>query len=175
VSVENQDGYAYLRDTDDRFWDVIVVDLPDPRTIDIARLYSLGFYRLAHRHLSPGGVVVTQATSPFFTRRAFLSVSATMEAAGLMTAAYHNHVPTMGEWGWVLGMRGHDGTAPRDDWLSQRLAALSFEPLRTRFLNRDAMVSMLHFGKGFDDEVEVSDEANFAIFYYYRDGEWDVF
>ena len=34
------------------------------------------------------------------------------------------------------------------------------------------MVSMLHFGKGFDDEVDVSDETNFAIFYYYRDGDW---
>ena len=175
VSVENQDGYAYLRDADNMYWDVIVVDLPDPRTIDLARLYGLELYRLAHRRLSPGGVVVTQATSPFFTRRAFLSVSATMEAAGLMTASYHNHVPTMGEWGWVLGMRGRDGTVPRDDWLSQRLAALSFESLGTRFLNRDAMVSMLHFGKGFDDEVEVSDETNFAIFYYYRDGDWDVY
>jgi spermidine synthase len=174
VSVENQDGYDYLRDADNRFWDVILVDLPDPRTIDLARLYGLEFYRLAHRHLSPGGVVVTQATSPFFTRRAFLSVGATMEAAGLITASYHNHVPTMGEWGWVLGMRGRDGAATRDDWLTQRLTALSFEPLDTRFLNRDAMVSMLHFGKGFDDDVEVSDETNFAIFYYYRDGDWEL-
>jgi len=175
VTVENRDAYTYLRDADSRFWDVILVDLPDPRTIDLARLYGLEFYRLARRHLSPGGVVVTQATSPFFTRRAFLSVGATMEAAGLITVRYHNHVPTMGEWGWVLGMRGRDAAAPRDDWLRQRLAALSFETLDTRFLNRDAMLSMLHFGKGFDGEVEVSNETNFAIFYYYRDGDWDLY
>ena len=176
VTVENQDGYAYLRDADTRFWDVILVDLPDPRTIDLARLYGLEFYRLVRRHLSPGGVIVTQATSPFFTRRAFLSVGATMDAARLITASYHNHVPTMGELGFVLGMRGRDDTAPGDDQdrdrFRQRLAGLSFERLGTRFLNRDAMVSMLHFGKGFDDEVDVSDETNFAIFYYYRDGDW---
>ena len=176
VSVANQDGYAYLRDADSRFWDVILVDLPDPRTIDLARLYGREFYHLARRHLSPGGVIVTQATSPFFTRRAFLSVAATMDAAGLVTAPYHNHVPTMGEVGWVLGMRGRDETgvsAARDrDWLRQRLAGLRFTSLDTRFLNRDAMVSMLHFGKGFDDQVDVSDETNFAIFYYYRDGDW---
>ena len=85
MTVENRDAYTYLRDADRRFWDVILVDLPDPRTIDLARLYGLEFYRLARRHLSPGGVVVTQATSPFFTRRAFLSVGATMAAAGLIT------------------------------------------------------------------------------------------
>ena len=174
VSVENEDGYTFLRDSGDRFWDVMLVDLPDPRTIDLARLYGLEFYRLARRHLSPGGVIVTQATSPFFTRRAFLSVRATMKAAGLMTAPYHNHVPTMGEWGWVLGMRGQDGTAPGDDWLKQHLVGLSFEQLDTRFLNHDAMVSMLHFGKGVEDDVAVSDATNFAVFYAYRDGDWDL-
>ena len=81
----------------------------------------------------------------------------------------------MGELGWVLGMRGRDDTAPPDDWLTERLLALSFETLGTRFLNRDAMLSMLHFGKGYDDEVKVSDETNFAIFYYYRDGDWDLY
>ena len=175
VTVVNQDAYVYLRDAHSRFWDVILVDLPDPRTIDLARLYGLEFYRLARRRLSPGGVVVTQATSPFFTRRAFLSIGATMEAAELTTARYHNHVPTMGELGWVLGMRGRDDTGPGDDWLRARLSALSFETLGTRFLNRDAMLSMLHFGKGYDDVVEVSDETNFAIFYYYRDGDWDLY
>ena len=175
VSVENRDAFTYLRDADNRFWDVILVDLPDPRTIDLARLYSLEFYRLARRHLSPGGVIVTQATSPFFTRRAFLSVGATMEAAGFITARYHNHVPTMGEWGWVLGMRGPDESGQPGEGLEQRLTGLSFESLGTRFLNRDAMLSMLHFGKGFDDAVEVSDQTNLAIFYYYRDGDWDLY
>ena len=182
VSVENEDGYTFVRDAHGQFWDVILVDLPDPRTIDLARLYGLEFYRLVRQHLSPGGVIATQATSPFFTRRAFLSVRATMDAAGLVTAPYHNHVQTMGELGWVLGMRGRDDVASEPtvghdqdrDRLKQRLAGLSFEPLDTRFLNRDAMVSMLHFGKGFDDPVEVSDETNFAIFYYYRDGDWDL-
>ncbi len=174
VSVTNQDGYAFLGEAGGQMWDVILVDLPDPRTIDLARLYGLEFYRLARRHLSPGGVIVTQATSPFFTRRAFLSVHATMKAAGLTTAPYHNHVPTMGEWGWVLGMRGQDGVVLRDGWLKRRLLGLDFESLDTRFLNHDAMVSMLHFGKGFEDDVTVSDETNFAVFYSYRDGEWEL-
>ena len=176
VMVDTRDAYSYLRGADGRFWDVIVVDLPDPRTIDLARLYGLEFYRLVRRHLSPGGVVVTQATSPFFTRRAFLSVEATMTAADFITVRYHNHVPTMGEWGWVLGMRGREGeVAVSGDRLRDRLTRLNFESLETRFLNSDAMLSMLHFGKGFEGAVEVSDQTNFAVFYYYREGDWDVY
>ena len=59
--------------------------------------------------------------------------------------------------------------------LKKRLSELSFEGLETRFLNRDAMLSMLNFGKGFDTEVEVSDERNLSVFYYYRDGDWGRF
>ena len=42
-----------------------------------------------------------------------------------------------------------------------------------------AKVVQLYRGKrilrGFDGEVEVSNETNFAIFYYYRDGDWDLY
>ena len=47
-----------------------------------------------------------------------------------------------------------------------------------RFLNRDAMVGMLHFGKDMlegSESVEVSEERDLAVFYYYRDGAWDLY
>ena len=40
------------------------------------------------------------------------------------------------------------------------------------------MVGMMHFGKGtFDDlsEIEVSNTSNLAVFYYYRDSDWDLY
>ena len=40
------------------------------------------------------------------------------------------------------------------------------------------MTSMLNFGKGVMDDldtVNVSDELNFAVFYHYREGEWDLY
>ncbi len=154
----------------------MVVDLPDPKTVSLARLYSRPFYELLARQLSPGGVVVTQATSPLFSRRAFLSIWKSVEAAGFVAVPYHNHVPTMGEWGWVLGRKG--GPESEREALRSRLAAETFDGLKTRFLNRDAMLSMLYFGKGtLEDlpEIAVSEETDLAVFTYYRDGAWDLY
>lgn len=174
VRVINRDAYVFLRD-DDRIYDVIIIDLPDPKTVTLARLYTRQFYELAARHLARGGTMVTQATSPFFSKRAFLSILKTMRGAGLPAVAYHNHIPTLGEWGWVLGFKA---PGVESEALKARLANLSFEQVDTRFLNREAMVSMLNFGKGMleeIDQVEVNDERDLAVYEYYRKGAWDIY
>lgn len=182
VEVVNADAYAYLQhrplDAEHGLFDIILIDLPDPKTVSLARLYSLGFYRLAAGHLRAGGVLVTQATSPFFARDAFVCILNTIDASGLTAVPYHNHVPTMGEWGWVLGVKPPASRAIEAEALRQRLVEARFDGLETRFLNHDAMVSMLHFGKGLldnRDTIRVSDEQELAVFYYYRDGAWDLY
>jgi spermidine synthase len=149
--------------------------LPDPKTIELARLYTREFYQLAARHLSKGGVLVTQATSPFFSRKAFLCILKTMNAAGFSSLPYHNHIPTMGEWGWVLGIN-----APNIETaaMRHRLSSLEFDKVETRFLNREAMVSMLNFGKGELDgweAINVNQELELALYHYYQDGRWDFY
>ena len=106
VTVMNQDGAAFLRDTTQRF-DAIIIDLPNPQSVDLARMYSLEFYRLAHKHLNKGGTIVTQATSPFFAPLAFLSIKKTMAEAGFSVLPYHNNVPTLGDWGFILGIQNN--------------------------------------------------------------------
>lgn len=174
VEIVNQDAYTYLRGQTE-IYDIIFMDLPDPKTIELARLYTREFYQLAARHLSKGGVLVTQATSPFFSRKAFLCILKTMNAAGFSSLPYHNHIPTMGEWGWVLGINApHIETAA----IKHRLSSLEFEKVETRFLNREAMVSMLNFGKGELDGLEaanVNQELELALFHYYKDGRWDFY
>jgi spermidine synthase len=101
VEVVNADGFRWLRETRESF-DVIVLDLPDPRSEDLARLYSVEMYRNATRALARGGVVATQASSAYFTRETFWSIDATLTAAGLQTRPYRVHVPSFGEWGFVL-------------------------------------------------------------------------
>lgn len=119
--------------------------------------------------------MVTQATSPFFSRQAFLTILKTMRAAGLPAHAYHNHIPTMGEWGWVLGVKA---PALNEHALKDALLRLSFDELPTKFLNTEAMAHMLNFGKGvFDDldEIDVTSELDLAIYHYYRRGDWDIY
>ena len=57
------------------------------------------------RRLAAGGMIATQATSPFRSRHAFWCIVHTMDAAGLSPRAYHALVPTFGTWGFVLAGR----------------------------------------------------------------------
>ncbi len=174
LRIVNQDANAFLT-ASDRIYDVIIVDLPDPKTVGLARLYTRQFYQNARRHLATGGVIVTQATSPFFAREAFLSILKSMRATGMPAMAYHNSIPTLGEWGWVLGMNTDRLTSAE---LKQRASRLSFAGVKTRFLNHEAMLGMLSFGKGTMErlsEIKINDELDLAVYHYYQKGEWDVY
>ena len=90
---------------------------------------------------------------------------------------YHNQIPTMGEWGWVLGMKTRrlDETGLKTVMMSR-----SFDDIDTRFINRDAMISMLHFGKGvlepeLLEAVEVNTELNPVLYDYYLSGVWGIY
>jgi spermidine synthase len=104
VSVHNADAARWLEEGQGVF-DFIVADFPDPSNFSLGKLYSTGFYRLVKRHLAPGGRVVVQSTSPYYARRSFWAIVATLEAVGLVTAPYHALVPSFGEWGYVLAGR----------------------------------------------------------------------
>lgn len=104
VTLIHADAYNYIRDTDQLF-PVIISDLPDPNNESLSKLYSQTFYQLIRNRLTPDGVFVTQATSPYFVREAFWTIVATIEASNLHTLPLRLHVPSFGEWGFVLGSR----------------------------------------------------------------------
>jgi spermidine synthase len=101
VRVVNTDAFTWLGQHDEVF-DVIVVDFPDPTNHAIGKLYTTTFYALMAEHLSASGYAVVQTTSPLIARKSFWTVASTLEAAGLQTQAYHAHVPSFGEWGFLL-------------------------------------------------------------------------
>jgi spermidine synthase len=104
VSIINQDAFLFLRNTRDYF-DIIIADLPDPNNSSLSRLYAKEFYDLIHLRLSRTGIFLTQATSPFFARKAFWCIYHTVNAAIPNVYAYHVHVPSFGEWGFVMGSK----------------------------------------------------------------------
>jgi spermidine synthase len=112
VRIVNQDAFVWLArggaagGLDDDAFDLIVVDLPDPSSFSLGKLYTTGFYRLLSRHLSRQGLAVVQATSPLFARRSFWCIVETIRAAGLTPAPYHAYVPAFGEWGFVIASPG---------------------------------------------------------------------
>lgn len=143
VTVVSTDAMRFLA-TSTRTWDVIYLDLPDPSTPELAKLYSLELYRLVKARLAANGVVVTQATSPIHATAAFATINATLQAAGFATVPYRANVPTFGDWGFVLAQRSELAT-------SEQLVSVldDYEPaVPTRHLNRAAMQAGLRFEKG---------------------------
>lgn len=106
VELAHQDAYRYLEDTSEQFG-VIIVDLPDPNNESLGKLYSRAFYTLLRRHLAAGGVIASQATSPYFAREAYWCIVHTAADAGLLTWPYHVYVPSFGDWGFFLAAE-HD-------------------------------------------------------------------
>ncbi len=104
LTVINTDAFAWLEQNPGTF-DVIVVDFPDPTNFSLGKLYTTSFYALLDAHLSASGYAVVQNTSPLIARMSYWTVAATLEAAGLATTPYHAHVPSFGEWGFILASR----------------------------------------------------------------------
>jgi len=102
VHVVNADAFPWL-DTNTEPFDFIVVDFPDPTSYALGKLYTTTFYRLLARHLSEGGLLVVQSTSPLFARQSYWCIVETLKQAGLRTYPYHVYVPSFGEWGFVIG------------------------------------------------------------------------
>ncbi len=78
--VHNVDAYEYLENTEQQY-DLIIVDLPDPNSESLNKLYSNVFYRMCGNRLMDNGVMV------FFVK------------------PYHLQVPAFGNWGFNLASR----------------------------------------------------------------------
>jgi spermidine synthase len=111
VHIVTGDAMTWLRGPNARSFDAVIVDLPDPDTPVLGRLYSTEFYALVSRALAPGGLMVVQAGSPYSTPIAFWRTISTITAAGYAVTPYHVHVPTFGDWGFALARR--NDAAPR--------------------------------------------------------------
>ena len=127
VETVTADAFSWLRTASEAF-DAVIVDLPDPDTEDLAKLYSVELYGLiARRVLAPGGRVVVQSGSPYFAPEAYWSIERSMREGGLRTRPYHVDVPSFGDWGFHL--------AGRDAAPDLRLAA----PRPLRFLDEPTL------------------------------------
>ncbi len=111
VQIVTGDAMSWLRAATARSFDAVIVDLPDPDTPVLGRLYSTEFYALVSHALAPDGLMVVQSGSPYSTPTAFWRTVSTVESAGYKVTPYHVYVPTFGDWGFALARRGD--TAPR--------------------------------------------------------------
>ncbi|MBT7591242.1 MAG: fused MFS/spermidine synthase, partial [Candidatus Scalindua sp.] len=174
VNIINRDAFTFIENSEE-FYDVIFVDLPDPNSVSLSRLYSREFYSLCQRRLNKYGIIVIQASSPVHSPNSFVCIIKTMEVADFTVLPYHNNIPTLGEWGWCLGMRKE---VVSKDMLKAKVMNIDLPPPPTKFLNRDAIISMVHFGKGVlekKEKVKVNTILDPILVKYYKKGAWDVY
>lgn len=134
LHVTHADAFAFLIENEKKY-DLIICDLPDPNTEGIAKLYSNAFYQLALNRLNPEGMLVTQATSPTLTPNSFWCIEKTLEAVGFSHRyPYHINVPSFGNWGFVLA--------------SQRALDFNYDKsIQTRFLEAEIFEHLFYFPK----------------------------
>jgi spermidine synthase len=135
VHIVTGDAMTWLRNAKAPSFDAVIVDLPDPDTPVLGRLYSTEFYALVSRVIAPNGLMVVQAGSPYSTQTAFWRTVSTITAAGYAVTPYHVYVPTFGDWGFALARRGD--TAPQP--------VLPRNPPPLRFLDKSVLAAATVF------------------------------
>lgn len=135
VQVRNEDAFT-MTAQGAQAYDVVLIDLVDPSNERLAKLYSVEMYQQVDRLLRPGGVLVTQATSSFFSPNAFAVVASSVAAAmpDASVLPFTVNVPSFGEWGFVLATRDRGQVLSHSLPQGQRYQTL--ERLRLEMLDR---------------------------------------
>ncbi len=171
VRIVNADAFHYL-ETTDQFYDVIIADFPDPRSLEINKLYTYEFYKLCSHRLRNNGAFVTQSTSPYYTTHTFRCIEKTLEKAGFNTLAMHNHVYSFGEWSWVIGSKHFSS-----DQLKEKVSSAEIDHIEDlKWMTPDALKLLTSFGKDLVDvdtsKLQVNTVHNPTGYKYYEKGDW---
>lgn len=152
-------------------YDAIIVDLPDPLDLELNQFYTKEFYELCLLSLKPKGMLSTQAGSPYFATKAFLSIEKTIQSAGMETILMHNQIPSLGEWGWVIGYRPEI----REETLIS-LKNLNFGDIETVWLNKEALNILFSFGKMnvVDEAIQINTLKNPITYELYKEGDLKI-
>lgn len=145
-------------------YDTVIIDLPDPSHPDLNKLYSKGFYHKVKYLTVNDGIMVVQSTSPFHAKNAFISINNTIGAAGWSNVQqYHHNVPSFGQWGWTIASLSGQGPRhrlirqemqPFEDWLTKGLIQASFEFSKDFYLDKK--------------EIKINELGSFVLYRYHQ-------
>ncbi len=113
IKIVIKDCRMFLRDAvrDGRKFDLVIVDLPDPKDDLSATMYSLEFYDTIYDALSDDGIMVTQATSADYALgyNSYAIIAKTLGKSKFkVVRPYIKYVPSFGMWGFVIASKRYD-------------------------------------------------------------------
>lgn len=164
VSIINDDAFSYLTNSSD-IYSTIIIDLPDPNNTGLGKLYTKEFYEILKKRLSKTGVMVTQATSPYFATKAYWCIYNTIAQVFEHPVAYNVSVPSFGIWGFVAAGNNIDYLCKSDtldcNTIVTKEIVRKFEDLSfkkgLKLLDADMINSLFTFKK---DMRKVATEVN---------------
>jgi spermidine synthase len=162
-----EDGFQFVEKSK-KSYDIVMIDLPDPNSVDINKLYTKEFYRLLKSKVQANGFIITQAGSPYYATKAFYCIQKTMKAAGWNTLPMHNQVLTLGEWGWIVGSH----------FPLEKKQVVNLEPSENlKWLNKESLTQLVSFGKPLVDTsgIEVNTIFKPTLYQYYKKGNWNLY
>ncbi|MEM3407118.1 MAG: polyamine aminopropyltransferase [Nitrososphaerota archaeon] len=110
VILEFNDGREFLKKSKEKTYDVIIVDVTDPIEAGPSQLlYTKEFYELAKSRLKEDGLIVTQASSIFYSKNVFSIIFNTIRKVFKIARAYYAWIPSYNScWGFVIGSNVYD-------------------------------------------------------------------
>ena len=154
-------------------YDVILIDLPDPNSVELVKLYSREFYLKLNRLLAPGAMIGVQATSPYHAKESYLCILRTIRSAGYEALPYHDNVPSFGDWGWILAWNSGE-TAERALNRVMALEGLAAGEELLEYLNPARLKAAFSFGKSAlkSHNVEINTLMSPVLLRYYLTESW---
>ncbi len=139
------DGLKYVRETPDKSFDVVILDLTDPYAGEVAKpLYSEEFYKDIYRILRDDGVMVTQAGNSFYYKKDYEYVYNNVRKVFPYTAEYWVWVPSFNyTCNFVLATKKQDPYKFTEEMLANRLKDRRVE---TKFINANRIIALLKMG-----------------------------
>ncbi|MFQ6056469.1 MAG: spermidine synthase [Methanosarcinales archaeon] len=108
-----RDGYKYVKSAikDNKTYDVVILDLPDPNDDILAVFYSLEFYNMVYKIIKENGVLCTQATQADWVlgSDSYVIIANTLKASKFpIVRMYHQYIPSFGGWGFAIASKKID-------------------------------------------------------------------
>lgn len=142
VSVYNIDADIFLKKILSKKYDVIIIDFPDPSSIELSKLYSKQFYLKLKKAMHRNTRLIVQSTSPYHAKESFLCIGRTLEASGIKVTPLHINIPSFGDWGWYIG-----GLNTSSRLIKEKILTLDSFKVDTNFLTIELLKASTVFGK----------------------------
>jgi len=134
VTVYNEDAFSFINQPG-VMYDRVIIDMPDPHNEAINKLYSREFYKMIRFRMDDNAALITQSSSPFFTRRVFWCIEQTLSDVFANTLSFKAALPSFGIWGFNMASKNREFPD-----------SFSFD-VPTRTLTDDSMTAAVVFGK----------------------------